>query len=186
MGGKHPRQTAHTLKVVCSWALFLLVSLGGMFGVLARMAAAGPAGAVTRPLMLAQSGALAITVGSSPTITAPSAFLFDADTGAVYYAKGADDERPMASTTKIMTILLAVERGNLNQIVTIGPDAAALVRADSSYMGVSAGERISLGDLLYGLVLPSGNDAAIAIADAIAGSVPNFVELMNARARELG
>ncbi len=92
----------------------------------------------------------------------------------------------MASCTKIMTMLLAVERGSLDQVVTIGADAAALVRPDSSYMGLSTGEQLTLGDLLYGLVLPSGNDAAVAIADAIGGNVPNFVAMMNARAQQLG
>ncbi len=125
-------------------------------------------------------------IGTPPTVTAPYAFLLDANTGQVFYAKNDDTERQMASCTKIMTILLAVERGNLNQMVTIGADAAAFVRPESSFMGVSAGEKLSLNDLLYGLVLPSGNDAAIAIADAISGSVPAFVALMNQRAQQLG
>ena len=126
------------------------------------------------------------TIGRSPTVQAATAFLFDPASGLIFYEKSADEERSMASTTKIMTLLLAVEDGDLNQMVTVGPDAAALVNNDNSYMGLSAGEQLTLSDLLYGLVLPSGNDAAVAIADAIGGSVPSFVALMNERAQDLG
>jgi serine-type D-Ala-D-Ala carboxypeptidase (penicillin-binding protein 5/6) len=126
------------------------------------------------------------SVGKPPTVTAEAAFVYDPRRGLSYFAKNADMELPQASCTKIMTALLAVERGNLNQIITIGTDAQALVRPDSSYMGLTAGEKLSLKDLLYGLILPSGNDAAVAIADAIGGSVPAFVALMNARAQQLG
>ena len=92
----------------------------------------------------------------------------------------------MASTTKVMTALLAIEAGGLDRAVPIGADAEALAVPGSSRMGVSAGEKIRLRDLLYGLLLPSGNDAAVAIADEIGGSEAAFVDLMNARARELG
>jgi D-alanyl-D-alanine carboxypeptidase (penicillin-binding protein 5/6) len=71
-------------------------------------------------------------------------------------------------------------------MVTVGADAHALVNSNSSYMGLDVGEKINLRDLLYGLVLPSGNDAAVAIADAIGGNVPNFVAMMNRRAQQLG
>lgn len=168
-----------------SWALFLLLTLGALLALVARTAA-GPTAASSRAQALSVGAVAGLTIGTPPAVTAPAAYVFDADTGFVYYAKDADTERPMASCTKIMTILLAIEHGSLSQIVTIGDDAAALVRPDSSYMGLSAGERLTLGDLLYGLVLPSGNDAAIAIADAIGGSVPKFVEMMNQRAQELG
>lgn len=124
--------------------------------------------------------------GQPPAVQAKSAFVFDPGTGVVFFQKNADDERQMASTAKLMTLLLAVQDGDLNEQVTIGADAAALVNSDNSYMGVSAGEQLSLGDLLYGLVLPSGNDAAVAIADAIGGNVASFVAMMNERAQELG
>lgn len=126
------------------------------------------------------------TTGTPPKVRAAAAFLFDPAHGLIYYQKDADRERSMASTAKVMTLLLAVENGDPNQVVSIGADAAALVNSDNSYMGVTAGEQLTLGDLLYGLVLPSGNDAAVAIADAISGSVPAFVALMNERARQLG
>jgi D-alanyl-D-alanine carboxypeptidase (penicillin-binding protein 5/6) len=189
MSGGQPRRKGSGLRAMCLWALFLLLTFGAMLACLARLATTAPievaAHAIHAQAMVVGDTA-GTTIGTAPKVTAPSAFLFDADTGVVYYAKDADDERPMASCTKIMTLLLAVEHGNLDQMVKVGADAAALVRPDSSYMGVSTGEQLTLRDLLYGLVLPSGNDAAIAIADAISGSVPNFVALMNERAKELG
>lgn len=128
----------------------------------------------------------ATTTGTPPKVQAAAAFLFDPSRDLVYYQKDADVERSMASTAKIMVLLLAVERGDPNQLVSIGSDAAVLVNSDNSYMGVTAGEQLTLGDLLYGLALPSGNDAAVAIADAISGSTPIFVALMNQRAVQLG
>jgi serine-type D-Ala-D-Ala carboxypeptidase (penicillin-binding protein 5/6) len=125
-------------------------------------------------------------VGRPPALYAVAAFVIDPQWGLIYYEKNADEARSMASTTKVMTLLLAVEYGNLDQTVTIGQDAAALVNGDNSYMGLSASEQLTLRDLLYGLVLPSGNDAAVAIADAIGGSVDSFVAMMNARAQQLG
>jgi D-alanyl-D-alanine carboxypeptidase (penicillin-binding protein 5/6) len=157
-----------------------------MVAVLTRMLDAGPAGVRSSSQAMALAGSYSLDLGNAPAVTAPEAYLFDADTGMVFYTKHADEEHPMASTTKVMTMLLAVERGNLDQVVTVGADAAALVRPDSSYMGLRKGEKLTLRDLLYGLVLPSGNDAAVAIADAIGGSVPQFVAMMNQRAGELG
>jgi D-alanyl-D-alanine carboxypeptidase (penicillin-binding protein 5/6) len=125
-------------------------------------------------------------VGRPPSVSAEAGFVYEPRFGITYFAKNADMELPQASCTKVMTALLAVERGNLNQIITVGADAQALVRSDSSYMGLTAGEKLSLKDLLYGLILPSGNDAAVAIADAIGGSAPAFVTLMNERAQQLG
>src|SRR5207302_2808160 len=116
------------------------------------------------------SGVINVRPGPSPNVAAHAAFVYDAGLGLVYYTKNADEELPQASTTKVMTALLAVERGSLDQMVKVGADAHALVRDDSSFMGLDAGEALTLRDLLYGLVLPSGNDAAMAIADAIGGS----------------
>src|SRR5262249_33946930 len=127
-----------------------------------------------------------ITVGNPPAVRAAAAFLLDPERGRVYYQKHADDLRPMASTTKVMTLLLALETGYLNQQVTVGQDAAALVNSDNSYMGLSAGERLTLRGLLYGLALPSGNAAGVAIADDLGGSAPGFVVQLNQRAQQLG
>jgi serine-type D-Ala-D-Ala carboxypeptidase (penicillin-binding protein 5/6) len=122
----------------------------------------------------------------TPYVAAVAAYVFDANSGAVLYTKDANEQLPMASCTKVMTALLAIESGNLDQVITIGADAHALVRSDSSFMGLDVGEKLTLRDLLYGLIMPSGNDAAVAIADAIGGSEPKFVAMMNARAAQLG
>jgi serine-type D-Ala-D-Ala carboxypeptidase (penicillin-binding protein 5/6) len=169
-----------------SWSLILMLLFLAMVVVIAEIAATGPVGVshVVEPQSM--SGSAYFSVGKPPTVTAEAAFVYDPGLGLTYFGKNANMELPQASCTKIMTALLAVERGNLNEMVTVGADAAALVRPDSSYMGLSAGEKLTLLDLLYGLLLPSGNDAAVAIADAIGGSVPNFVALMNQRAAQLG
>ena len=118
-----------------------------------------------------------------PTVTATSAVLLEGTTGTVLYAKNEHIRRPPASTTKILTALLALEEGDLKDIVTISQKAAG-IRGSSA--GIRARQRIPLVDLLHGLMLPSGNDAAVAIAEHLAGSESDFVKLMNARARELG
>jgi serine-type D-Ala-D-Ala carboxypeptidase (penicillin-binding protein 5/6) len=169
-----------------SWSAFLLLLLMALVVVIAQIAATGPVGVSHVIRSQSVSGSAVFTVGQPPTVTAEAAFVYDPGLNLTYYAKNADMELPQASCTKIMTAILAVERGNLTQMVTIGKDAQALVRPDSSYMGVTAGEKLTLLDLLYGLMLPSGNDAAVAIADAIGGNVPAFVALMNQRAAQLG
>lgn len=118
-----------------------------------------------------------------PPIAAQAAILVDVDTGQVLLEHHAQDRLPMASTTKIMTALLALERGNLDQVVTV--PAEALTVGESS-MYLQAGEQISLRDLLYGLLMVSGNDAAMTIALHIAGSEAAFVQMMNERALSLG
>ena len=79
----------------------------------------------------------------------------------ILYQKDADTSYPTASLTKVMTLLLAIDSPQLDQQVTIGPDAAALVNSDNSYMGVSAGESLTTRELLYGLIVQGGNDAAL-------------------------
>jgi D-alanyl-D-alanine carboxypeptidase (penicillin-binding protein 5/6) len=85
-----------------------------------------------------------------------------------------------------MSALLALQYGKLDQQITVGSDAVAAGAGVNSHMGVSKGETLSLRDLLYGMMLPSGDDAAVAIADGISGSQQAFVQLMNARAQALG
>ncbi|QBD81707.1 D-alanyl-D-alanine carboxypeptidase [Ktedonosporobacter rubrisoli] len=125
----------------------------------------------------------------APPMLARSAYLLDADTGATLYAHNPFMHLPMLSTTKLMTALIAVETGKLEQKITItDPIAHDLnqLSADSSLMGIKKGETYTLNDLLYGLLLVSGNDAAIAIADGVGKSVTNFVAEMNQRAHQLG
>jgi D-alanyl-D-alanine carboxypeptidase (penicillin-binding protein 5/6) len=176
----------HPLRAALSWSAYLTLSTLVMVAALFQMSRVGVAQATQASMGALAASARAATASSAPTVAANAAFLFDANTGLVLYSKDADAELPQASCTKIMTALIAVERGKLDQMITVGADAHALVGPDSSYMGLGVGEKLTLRDLLYGLVLPSGNDAAVAIADGIAGSVPAFVALMNQRAQQLG
>jgi D-alanyl-D-alanine carboxypeptidase len=124
-----------------------------------------------------------------PPVSATSAYLLDADTGATLYAYNPFMHLPMMSTTKLMTALLAVEQGNLDQSITITHAMAhdiSKLSADSTVVGIKEGDTFTLRDLLYGLLLKSGNDAAIAIADSLAGDLPHFVAEMNQRAKQLG
>ncbi len=117
-------------------------------------------------------------------ITAKSAVVVDDATGQVVWAKNPHERRAPASITKIMTALVALEYDYPTRVVTVHEDWYDL--ADSSIMGLRRGERLSIEDLLYGLMLPSGNDAAVALARAVAGSETNYVGLMNAEAQRLG
>lgn len=118
-----------------------------------------------------------------PNVSAAAAVLMEASTGTVLYARNEHQPRPPASTTKIMTALLALERGHLGQRISISHRAT---RIGGSTITLHPGEVLTLEELLQGLLLESGNDAAVAIAEGLAGSVPAFVALMNQRARELG
>lgn len=116
-------------------------------------------------------------------ISAVSAIVIEAQTGTVLYEKNADEHRAMASTTKIMTALLTIEAGDPDREFTVDPLA---IRVEGTSMGLREGDRVSRRDLLYGILLPSGNDAANAAAVSVAGSIPAFVEKMNERAQQLG
>lgn len=118
-----------------------------------------------------------------PALTAKSAIVIEASTGRILYAKGATDRRPPASTTKMMTLIVALEHGNLNDIVTTSPGAAA---TEGSSMWLAAGEQLKLGDLLYGMMLVSGNDATVAVAEHVSGSVDKFARLMTEKAQAMG
>lgn len=115
--------------------------------------------------------------------SAVSAVLIEAETGTVVYAKNADEQRAMASTTKIMTAILTIEAGDLDSEFTVDSYA---IRVEGTSMGLQEGDRVSRRDLLYGILLPSGNDAANAAAVSVSGSIGGFVELMNHKAQELG
>lgn len=117
------------------------------------------------------------------TPTAKSAILMDASTGRILYSKNANEELPMASTTKIMTALIALDKSNLDKKVKIKKD---YVGVEGSSIYLVEDEEISIRDLLYGLMLRSGNDSATAIAGEIAGSTEGFSELMNKRAKNIG
>ncbi|MFA7099288.1 MAG: D-alanyl-D-alanine carboxypeptidase family protein [Eubacteriales bacterium] len=114
---------------------------------------------------------------------ASASVLMDADSGRIVYSRNADLILPMASTTKIMTAVIILETLDLDSEVTI-TKAAAGTEGSSIYL--AEGEVLTVRDLLYGLMLRSGNDAAAALAIACAGSIDNFAGMMNAKARELG
>ncbi|HHT28444.1 MAG TPA: D-alanyl-D-alanine carboxypeptidase [Firmicutes bacterium] len=118
-----------------------------------------------------------------PAITAHAAILFENTTGTVLYGKNEHVRRSPASLTKIMTALLAFESGRMDDTVTISRRAAGL---GGSSLYLKEGQQIPLRELMYGMLLRSGNDAAVAVAEHIAGSVSAFVGMMNQRADELG
>ena len=103
--------------------------------------------------------------------------------GQVIWGKNETKRTAMASTTKIMTAIILIEKGDLSQTVTISPKAAG---TGGSRLGLKKNDKITMHDLLYGLMLKSGNDCAVAIAENVGGSVEGFAEMMNAKAKELG
>lgn len=114
---------------------------------------------------------------------AQSAVLMDADSGRVLFEKNGYEKRAMASTTKIMTCILALELGDKDQVVTVSKKAAGQPKV---HLGMTEGQQFYLEDLLYSLMLESHNDSAYAIAEAVGGSVEGFAELMNQKAQEIG
>ena len=118
-----------------------------------------------------------------PEVTAKAWILYDASTDAVLASVQPDERRSVASTTKIMTGLLAIERGDFDEVVTISQRAADTGERE---IGLVPGEEITLGALVKAALIHSGNDAATAIAEHIGGSVEGFVDMMNQRAEELG
>ena len=116
-------------------------------------------------------------------ISATSAILMDIDSGRILYAKDVHKVRSVASISKIMTALLAVESGKLEDKVTIGNE---IDESHGSGIYIKQGEILTLKDLLYGLMLRSGNDASYAIAKYVCGEVDQFVEMMNQKAQEIG
>ncbi|MBO6148609.1 MAG: D-alanyl-D-alanine carboxypeptidase [Lachnospiraceae bacterium] len=123
---------------------------------------------------------------SGPPIGSESAVLMDADTGVILYGKNMDVPRYPASTTKIMTALLAAETCSMNEMVTFSKEAVFGIERGSSNVGMDVGEQIRMDEALYCLMLHSANEVAAAIAEHISGSVEEFAHLMNERARELG
>ncbi len=119
----------------------------------------------------------------SPTVSAQSAVLWECSRGEVVYGKNSTTRLPMASTTKIMTALVAIEQGDPAQLYAI-PAEACGVEGSSVYL--RAGELLTLEELLYAVLLQSANDAAAAVAYIVGGDIPSFADLMNEKAAELG
>lgn len=129
-----------------------------------------------------------IAAGSdAPATNAEAALLISPDSGMVLYEKNADERRFPASTTKIMTALITLERvSDLSETVTAEASDFELLLADSSTANIKEGERVTVEDLLYALMLPSANEAAYMLARHVGGTYEEFINLMNQRAQELG
>lgn len=128
-------------------------------------------------------GLILLYNNSARAADAAAALLMEAETGRVLYEQNAHAALPMASTTKIMTALLALEMGDMSETITVGKNAYG-VPGTSMYLEL--GEEMTLEQMLYGLMLASGNDAAVAIAEHLGGTVENFCRLMTRRAEEIG
>lgn len=122
-------------------------------------------------------------VKASVSVSAQSAILMEQKSGRILFEKDAYTKRRIASITKIMTAIIAIESGKLNKYVKVSEQAT---RTEGSSIYLKPGEKIKLKDLVYGLMLRSGNDAAVAIAEYVGGSVDGFVYLMNQKAKEIG
>ncbi len=158
------------------WAAFLVVCVG--FGPPVITDGDHP------PLRLAPENVEAlIRTRNVPTVTASSALVVDLRTGEALFEKASTEARPPASTVKLMTALVVIDQVPLDDEVVVSRAAAATA---GSRMGLTAGDRLTVLELLYGLLIPSGNDAAVALAEHVAGTEADFVDMMNARARAMG
>ena len=123
---------------------------------------------------------------TGPQVRAQAAILMDANTGVILYSKNIHERLYPASTTKIMTCLLAMENGNLDDMVKFSHEAVFSVPSDGSNMGMDEGESLSLEECLYGIMVASANETANAVGEYVSGSIEDFVTLMNDRAEEIG
>lgn len=123
---------------------------------------------------------------TGPQLSAEGAILIEAETGAILYEKNATERFYPASTTKLMTALLALENATLGETVTVSRNAVYDIETDSSRIWVDVGEELSMEESLYALMLPSANDLAYAIAEHVGGTKEGFAAMMNERAKELG
>lgn len=118
-----------------------------------------------------------------PNLSARIGLIFDRNSKTILYEKNGKKQVPMASTTKIMTSIVVLENANLNEVVTIDKKAAG---TGGSRLELKANDKITVHDLLYGLMLRSGNDAAVALANHVGGSVEGFSKMMNQKAKQMG
>lgn len=122
------------------------------------------------------------TLNNEPKLNSRVALVYDRSSGRILYEKNGNKQTPMASTTKIMTAIVVMENSNLSDIVTIDSKSAG---TGGSRLGLKKNDKITVNDLLYGLMLRSGNDSAVALAIHIGGSIEGFAEMMNQKAKEL-
>lgn len=169
MAIRAPRRVAALLLLL----LALVTSGFGPPTLIESHAAVTPATPLTLKLM---------RVDRPPQVSAKAAVIMDAGTGQVVYEKNSHERRAQASTTKMVTALVTLEKAQLSDVVKAGPD----VKVEPSVIGLDPGDQLTVEQLLYGLLLPSGNDAAVALADYVGGSIPGFAAMMNAKAEQLG
>lgn len=134
-------------------------------------------------LMLPLNIIFAATEEDKLKLTSTAAILMEQDTKRVLYSKNHRNKVKIASTTKILTAIVAIENKSLEDMVTISKKAAG---TGGSTVGLKSGSEVSLKSLMYGMLLKSGNDCAVAIAEYVGGSVENFAEMMNKKAYEIG
>jgi D-alanyl-D-alanine carboxypeptidase (penicillin-binding protein 5/6) len=123
---------------------------------------------------------------SEPTINSEAAILVEVSTGRILYEKNSTKQMYPASTTKIMTAILTIENCDLSEIATVSESALSNIPSGYVTCNLQVGEEISIKDLLYALMVPSANDAAYVLAEYVGGSVDEFADMMNAKAKELG
>lgn len=121
-----------------------------------------------------------------PVVSAKSAILMEAETGTILYAKNIHEKLYPASTTKLLTCLLAAENCSLDEMVTFSYDAVHSIPSDGSNMGIDAGEVLPMDECLYGIMVASANEVSSAVAEHVAGDIDSFTDMMNERAKELG
>lgn len=149
----------------------------------------GPAGAIAQtPSAGAASPKVVSTSRRAPNVAAAAGILLDASDGSILWEKNSRARRAIASTTKIVTALVVLENAEPVEMVTASARAEAVGATDSlvTELELVQGEKLSVENLLYGLLLPSGSDAAVALAEHVGGSVEGFAKLMNERARKAG
>lgn len=173
------RKGGRCRKLCMCAALAAALFFGGMSAVTTDAEAAEWKAADTKVVDAKETGKEAVQL----QLYAQAAVLMDADSGRVLYGKNENEVLPMASTTKIMTCILALEYGNPDDIVEVSAYAASMPKV-KLYM--QEGEKYRLEDLLYSLMLESHNDSAVAIAEAVGGSVEEFAVMMNQKARDIG
>lgn len=125
----------------------------------------------------------ALTEIKNPDLNSRACVVIDRNTNTILYGKNENTKRKMASTTKIMTAIIIIENCKLNESIEISKKAA---NTGGSRLGLKTGDKITILDLLYGLMLHSGNDAAVALAEYAGNDIPGFAEKMNKKAQELG
>jgi len=159
----------------------LVIAVSGIIAV------ANPALPAAKPAE-ANKGSASVVSGPGPNVKAASAILIDQTDGKVLWEKDSNRKRAIASITKILTALVVIEHTKPDDTVAISEAAQKVGDGDPlvTQLNLTVGEKLTVEQLLYGLLLPSANDAAVALAERVGGSVPGFVKLMNAKAAQLG